>query len=70
MALAVEGDCDPALLRSNVFEMEWPPRSGRVQSFPEVDRGEWFSVDEARRKILKSQEPLLDMLLALVRRKS
>jgi predicted NUDIX family NTP pyrophosphohydrolase len=61
-AWAVEGDCDPAILRSNAFEMEWPPRSGRVQSFPEVDRSGWFSLDEARRRILKSQEPLLDML--------
>jgi predicted NUDIX family NTP pyrophosphohydrolase len=68
-AWAVEGDCDPALLRSNVFEMEWPPRSGRVQSFPEVDRGGWFSLDEARRRILKSQEPLLNMLFGLVQRK-
>jgi predicted NUDIX family NTP pyrophosphohydrolase len=67
-AWAVEGDCDPALLRSNVFEMEWPPRSGRVKSFPEVDRGGWFSLDEARRRILKSQERLLDMLLALTQR--
>ena len=60
-AWAVEGDCYPDLLRSNLFEMEWPPRSGRIQSFPEVDRGGWFSLGEARRKILKSQEPLLDM---------
>jgi predicted NUDIX family NTP pyrophosphohydrolase len=60
-AWAVEGDCDPDLLRSNLFEMEWPPRSGRIQSFPEVDRGGWFSLGEAKRRILKSQEPLLDM---------
>ena len=60
-AWAVEGDCDPVLLRSNLFEMEWPPRSGRIQSFPEVDRGGWFSLGEAKRRILKSQEPLLDM---------
>jgi predicted NUDIX family NTP pyrophosphohydrolase len=66
MAWAMEGDCDPALLRSNRFEMEWPPRSGRVQSFPEADRGGWFSLEEARRRILKSQEPLLDLLVALV----
>jgi len=66
MAWAVEGDFDPALLRSNTFEMEWPPRSGRMQKFPEVDRGEWFSIDAARVKILKSQEPLLDMLLAVL----
>ena len=61
-AWAVEGDCDPVLLRSNLFEMEWPPRSGRIQSFPEVDRGGWFSLGEAKRRILKSQEPLLEML--------
>jgi predicted NUDIX family NTP pyrophosphohydrolase len=66
MAWAVEGDFDPALLRSHAFEMEWPPRSGRMQKFPEVDRGEWFSVDAARGKILKSQEPLLDLLLAVL----
>ena len=60
-AWAVEGDCDPDLLRSNLFEMEWPPRSGRIQSFPEVDRGGWLSLGEAKRRILKSQEPLLDM---------
>jgi predicted NUDIX family NTP pyrophosphohydrolase len=63
-AWAVEGDFDSGSLKSNAFEMEWPPRSGRMQKFPEVDRGEWFSVDAARVKILKSQEPLLDMLLA------
>jgi predicted NUDIX family NTP pyrophosphohydrolase len=67
-AWAVEGDFDPASLKSNLFEMEWPPRSGRMQKFPEVDRGEWFSIDAARGKILKSQEPLLDMLLAVLGR--
>ena len=67
MAWAVEGDFDPASLRSNTFEMEWPPRSGRMQKFPEVDRGAWFSVDAARGKILKSQEPLLDLLLSVLR---
>jgi predicted NUDIX family NTP pyrophosphohydrolase len=66
MAWAVEGDFDPASLKSNAFEMEWPPRSGRMQKFPEVDRGEWFSIDAARVKILKSQEPLLDMLLSVL----
>lgn len=65
-AWAVKGDFDPALLRSNEFEMEWPPRSGRVQKFPEVDRGGWFSVDVARGKILKSQTPLLEMLWAVL----
>src|ERR1700744_1545961 len=51
-AWAVEGDFDPAMLVSTTFEMEWPPRSGRKRAFPEIDRAEWFSPDEARRKIL------------------
>src|SRR3982751_5941842 len=48
---ALEGDFDPATLRSNTFEMEWPPRSGRRQEFPEVDRAEWFDLATARAKI-------------------
>jgi predicted NUDIX family NTP pyrophosphohydrolase len=59
---ALEGDCDPAALVSNTFELEWPPRSGRRAQFPEADRGAWFSISEARERILKSQEPLLDLL--------
>jgi len=66
IAWAVEGDCDPAELRSNLFPMEWPPRSGRMADFPEVDRGEWFSLGKAREKILEAQQPLLDALEALV----
>jgi len=66
-AWAVEGEFDAALLRSNVFEMEWPPRSGRVQEFPEVDRGGWFSIEEAQEKILKGQVGLLEMLCAALR---
>ena len=66
LAWAVEGDCDPALLRSNLFEMEWPPRSGRMAGFPEIDRGEWFSLGEARGRILEAQQPFLDALPALV----
>jgi len=62
-AWAMEGDCDPAALNSNEFSMEWPPRSGRMQSFPEVDRGAWLAPDEARRKILKGQLPILEALL-------
>lgn len=58
-AWAVESDFDIAMLKSNTFSMEWPPRSGRKQEFPEVDRAGWFRLAEARRKILKSQEPLL-----------
>jgi predicted NUDIX family NTP pyrophosphohydrolase len=62
-AWSVEGDFDPTLLRSNVFELEWPPKSGRKKEFPEVDRAAWFSPDDARRKLLASQAPLLDELL-------
>ena len=61
-AWGFEGDCDPVKLVSNLCEMEWPPRSGRRLEFPEVDRGDWFSLTEARERILKSQEPLLDKL--------
>jgi predicted NUDIX family NTP pyrophosphohydrolase len=61
-AFTLEGDLDPDTLRSNLFAMEWPPRSGRLQSFPEVDRAGWFSLAEARIKILPAQAPLLDRL--------
>jgi predicted NUDIX family NTP pyrophosphohydrolase len=61
-AWALEGDIDTAALRSNRFSLEWPPRSGRIQEFPEVDRGEWFALSAARRKINKGQLPLLDEL--------
>ena len=63
-AWALEGDLDVARLSSNTFSMEWPPRSGRTQEFPEVDRAEWFSVEVAREKILDAQRPLLDELAA------
>lgn len=66
LAWAVEADFDPRMLTSNTFQMEWPPRSGRQQEFPEVDRADWFTPDVARRKILKGQVPLIDELLALV----
>jgi predicted NUDIX family NTP pyrophosphohydrolase len=65
-AWCVEGDFDPNLLRSNVFAMEWPPKSGRKKEFPEVDRAAWFSPEEARRKLLASQTPLLDEFLTRV----
>lgn len=61
-AYALRGDADPAALKSNTFAMEWPPRSGKQQEFPEVDRAEWFGLAEARQKILASQQPLLDEL--------
>lgn len=64
VAYAVEGDLDPARLRSNHFEMEWPPRSGRRQSFPEVDRAQWFGAAEARVKIQPGQALFIDRLLA------
>jgi len=61
-AFAFEGDCDPAAVQSNTFTMEWPPRSGRVQEFPEIDRAGWFPLAAARRKILPGLLPLLDAL--------
>lgn len=63
-AWATEGDADPAAVRSNLFEMEWPPRSGRRASFPEIDRAAWFDPETARRKILKGQRPIVEALLA------
>jgi predicted NUDIX family NTP pyrophosphohydrolase len=65
-AFALAGDFDPATLRSNTFEVEWPPRSGRKASFPEVDRAQWFSPAEARRKILKGQSELIARLLKVI----
>jgi predicted NUDIX family NTP pyrophosphohydrolase len=62
-AWAAEADFDPASLASNSFEMEWPPRSGKRQEFPEVDRAEWFDRAAAREKILPAQAELLDRLL-------
>lgn len=62
-AWAVEGDFDPAKLQSNEFETEWPPKSGRMQKFPEVDRAEWFAPDIAKQKMLVGQGALVDELL-------
>ena len=61
----VEGDCDPEKLTSNEFEMDWPPRSGKRQRFPEIDRGGWFCVAEARDKLLIGQRPMLDCFLEI-----
>ena len=66
LAWAVEADFDVAALRSNTFSIEWPPRSGRQQSFPEVDRAAWFGLSEARSKLLAGQVPLLDQLKRVV----
>ena len=61
-AYALRGDFDPSTLKSNTFLMEWPPKSGRQQEVPEVDRAAWFAMELAGRKILKSQSPLLRQL--------
>ncbi len=63
-AFAVRGDLDLADAHSNTFELEWPKGSGRVQAFPEVDRVGWFSVAQARAKLLKGHRPFLDRLMA------
>ena len=65
-AWAVEGEIDARAIASNSFEMEWPPRSGRRQSFPEVDRAAWFSLDEARRRINRGQTAFLERLRKLL----
>ncbi|HYI10412.1 MAG TPA: NUDIX domain-containing protein [Thermoanaerobaculia bacterium] len=61
-AWAVEGDCDPADLRSNTFSMIWPSKSGKLQEFPEVDRAAWFTLPEARERILAAQAGFLNEL--------
>ena len=60
---AIEGEFDPARLKSNTFTLEWPPRSGRRREVPEIDRVQWFALDEASRKMLKGQRPILQALL-------
>ena len=62
VAFAVEGDFEPAQLRPGTFELEWPPRSGRLQAFPEVDRVAWFDLPAATGKLVRGQVPLLDRL--------
>lgn len=62
-AWAFAGDCDPAAIHSNTYELEWPPRSGRRQAFPEVDRGGFFDPDTAQRKLLPAQTPFVDRAL-------
>ena len=61
-AFAIEGDLDPEKIRSNTFVMEWPPRSGRQQEFPEIDRAAWFTVEAARQKLLPAQVALVEEL--------
>ena len=66
-AWAFKGDCSPNAIRSNSFSMEWPPKSGHKQDFPEVDRADWFALHEARKRILKGQVGFLDRLVRLKR---
>jgi predicted NUDIX family NTP pyrophosphohydrolase len=61
-AWTIERDCDPTRIHSNTFSLEWPPKSGNVQEFPEVDRFEWFPIAEARQKLVKAQATFLDRL--------
>lgn len=63
---AAEADFDVTTVKSNNFSMEWPPKSGKMGEFPEVDRAGWFSIEQARIKILKGQQPFIDRLLALL----
>jgi predicted NUDIX family NTP pyrophosphohydrolase len=67
-AFAVGGDVDPASVSSNTFELEWPPRSGRIRSFPEIDRAEWFDLANARAKMNPAQTEFVDRLEALLER--
>jgi predicted NUDIX family NTP pyrophosphohydrolase len=62
-AWALEGDLDPETAASNTFEMVWPPGSGSVRTFPEIDRVEWFDIDEAKRRVKPTQIPLSDRLV-------
>ena len=65
-AFAVEQDVDCASISSNLFELEWPPRSGKIEAFPEIDAARWMRLDEARNMMLASQRPLIDRLEALL----
>lgn len=66
-AWAFEGDCDANVISSNTFSVEWPPRSGQIREFPEVDRAEWFGPDLAKEKILKGQRPFIEELERVLR---
>ena len=62
-AWAIEREIDPAIVRSNIFKLEWPPKSGKMQDFPEVDKGAWFDVIEAKQRIISAQEGFIDQLV-------
>ncbi len=66
IAFAIEGDVDVRTIKANTFELEWPPKAGRMQTYPEIDRAEWFDLPAAHAKILEGQRPLLDRLAELV----
>ncbi|HEY9735190.1 MAG TPA: NUDIX domain-containing protein [Trichocoleus sp.] len=68
IAWAFEGDCDPAGVTSNTFSLEWPPRSGQFRNFPEVDRAAWFSLEEAKARIIKAQAAFLEELAAFLQK--
>lgn len=68
-AWAVEGDCNPGDVKSNTFALEWPPRSGKQEEFPEVDRAAWFDMKVAQEKIIPGQRVLLEELQQIVRKK-
>jgi len=63
-AWVLEKDIDPATIKSNLFTMEWPPKSGKMQDFPEIDQGKWFDLNEAKQKINPSQSDLIDQLVS------
>ena len=64
---AVEGDIDVSMIKSNLFKMEWPPKSGKFKEFPEIDRAEWFPIETAKTKIIKGQIPILENLEKLIK---
>lgn len=66
-AWAFEGDCDASTIKSNTFSMEWPPRSGKREEFPEVDRAGWFSIPDAKEKIIKGQSGFVDELVPILK---
>jgi predicted NUDIX family NTP pyrophosphohydrolase len=70
LAWLAAGDFDASQVASNTFSMEWPPRSGKMAEFPEIDRAEWFSLEAAREKILDAQRPLLDEAASIVERRT
>ncbi len=66
-AWAFEGDCDASTIKSNTFSMEWPPRSGKREEFPEVDRASWFSIPDAKKKIIEGQSGFVDELVRILK---